>query len=296
MSEQFKFDRNRRRVKECPCGKGNADGKFVPYAGYEQYGYCHSCAKTFKPDDIDSNIEPQIRTQDFKRAHSIIPEFYVSESVITERKNFYTEFLSNKYGSQWTEEMINRYRIGSDAKWTGGTVFWQIDHINKARSGKIMLYDPITGKRVKQPSNCISWIHFELVKKSVLTHVLTDFKYRPCLFGQHLVSGLEYRNHTVGIVESESTAIEMNYIQPDILWLATGGSAASQFDQHDTRKALTGRKVVLFPDGGFYDKWAQKAKEMAQKGLNVHVSETLEIYYRQDPTKYHNADLRDIYI
>ena len=44
------FDSKKRfRVKICPCGKSNKDGKFVPYVGYENKGFCHSCGKTFIP-------------------------------------------------------------------------------------------------------------------------------------------------------------------------------------------------------------------------------------------------------
>ena len=37
---ELKFDKKRFRVKLCPCGKDNKDGKFVPYVGFENKGYC----------------------------------------------------------------------------------------------------------------------------------------------------------------------------------------------------------------------------------------------------------------
>ena len=40
--------KNRFRVKQCPCGKNNADGKFVPYIGYEKEAYCHSCNQSIR--------------------------------------------------------------------------------------------------------------------------------------------------------------------------------------------------------------------------------------------------------
>jgi len=46
---QLQLDKKRFRVKHCPCGKSNKDGKFVPYIGFETHGYCHSCGKTFMP-------------------------------------------------------------------------------------------------------------------------------------------------------------------------------------------------------------------------------------------------------
>ncbi len=46
---ELRLDRDRKRVKYCPCGDSNNSGKFVPYRGLENYGYCHSCNKTFMP-------------------------------------------------------------------------------------------------------------------------------------------------------------------------------------------------------------------------------------------------------
>ncbi|MBT4969895.1 MAG: hypothetical protein HOM80_12890, partial [Bacteroidetes bacterium] len=51
---KLELDKKRFRVKNCPCGKSNKDGKFVPYIGYEDKGYCHSCGETFLPDLLQS--------------------------------------------------------------------------------------------------------------------------------------------------------------------------------------------------------------------------------------------------
>ena len=54
MNEQsYILDKKRFRVKHCPCGKDNKDGKFVPYVGYENKGYCHSCGEIFLPKLLD---------------------------------------------------------------------------------------------------------------------------------------------------------------------------------------------------------------------------------------------------
>ena len=47
---KLELDKKRFRVKHCPCGKDNKDGKFVPYVGHENKGYCHSCGETFLPE------------------------------------------------------------------------------------------------------------------------------------------------------------------------------------------------------------------------------------------------------
>ena len=43
----LELDKNRFRVKHCPCDKSNKDGKFVPFEEYENRGYCHSCGVWF---------------------------------------------------------------------------------------------------------------------------------------------------------------------------------------------------------------------------------------------------------
>ena len=44
-----------------------------------------------------------------------------------------------------------------------------------------MLYDPTTGKRVKEPFNHISWVH-KVIKQP-------EFELKQCLFGEHLLLG-----------------------------------------------------------------------------------------------------------
>ena len=62
----------------------------------------------------------------------------------------------------------------------GSTVsHWQTDESGKVRTGKIMLYNPTTGRRVKEPQARVSWARAELR--------LPDFNLRQCLFGQHLL-------------------------------------------------------------------------------------------------------------
>src|SRR4051812_24586009 len=48
---EFLFDNRRTRVKMCPCGRSNRDGKFAPFKGYDDKGFCHSCGEIFFPDE-----------------------------------------------------------------------------------------------------------------------------------------------------------------------------------------------------------------------------------------------------
>jgi hypothetical protein len=48
-------------------------------------------------------------------------------------------------GASRTQELIAQFYIGTSKHWPGATIFWQIDHQGRIRTGKIMLYDPRGG-------------------------------------------------------------------------------------------------------------------------------------------------------
>jgi hypothetical protein len=97
---------------------------------------------------------------------------------------------------------VKKYHIGTTNYWFGSTIFWQIDNFNKIRGRKIMQYNSISGKRVKQPFNHVSWIHKQLK--------LTNFVLKQCLFGLHLINIIS-KSDTICIVESKKTAIIMSF-------------------------------------------------------------------------------------
>ena len=74
-------------------------------------------------------------------------------------------------------------------------MYWQVDKDNNVRSGKIMLYNPETGHRVKDEryGARVNWVHSELK--------LQNFHLQQCLFGEHLLP--LYTDRTVMLVESE---------------------------------------------------------------------------------------------
>lgn len=164
---------------------------------------------------------------------------------------FSPEIVLRLRGASATTETArySPYFIGTSGRWNGATVFWQIDRRGHIRTGKIMLYDAITGNRVKKPYNRIDWIH--------KTPPQPDFNLRQCMFGEHL---LKDNDKTVAIVESEKTAIIASVYLPEFTWLATGG--LSHLNPEKCR-ALKDRNVVLFPDLGGYDKWKAKAAELS---------------------------------
>ena len=159
---KLQLDKKRFRVQYCPCGKSNKDGKFVPYVGYENEGYCHSCGETFLPELQNHEYEAH-QHHPKKPITKPIPITYIPIKVFRSSLKHYelnnlSCYLINLFGVEITKGLIQKYFIGTSNHWKGATVFWQIDRQRRIRSGKIMLYSPDTGKRFKEP-NHITWAH-----------------------------------------------------------------------------------------------------------------------------------------
>lgn len=175
--------------------------------------------------------------------------------------NHFVKFLIDLFGDKVTSQLVSRYFIATSKHWNGATVFWQIDTQGKVRTGKIMLYNPTTGKRVKVPFNHISWVHTALKQ--------TEFELRQCLFGEHLLID---KTKPVAIVESEKTAVIASGYFPEFIWLAVGSLTNLNAEKCSI---LKGRTVTLFPDLNGWEKWSSKAKEFSDLAIFT-VSDLLE--------------------
>jgi hypothetical protein len=142
-------------------------------------------------------------------------------------------------------ELAGKYHIGNSTYWKGATVFWQVDILGRVRAGKIMLYDPDTGKRVKSPFEHINWAH--------KIFNLEGFELKQCFFGEHLLRDCE---KPVAVVESEKTAIIASTYFPDFTWIASGSLNNLNAE---ICSVLKGRRVTLFPDLNCFEKWSKKA-------------------------------------
>ncbi|HXL01353.1 MAG TPA: DUF6371 domain-containing protein, partial [Dysgonamonadaceae bacterium] len=147
----------------------------------------------------------------------LIPIEYVDRSMST--GSDFVQFLKNRFAtingsSQSIDEVCNSYRLGATRN--GDVIFWQIDIHGNVRTGKIMRYDPATGKRV-HAGGAINWVHNLLKKDGTLP---ADFNLVQSFFGEHLLSA--YPKKTIAIVESEKTAIIASLFMPEYVWLAAG--------------------------------------------------------------------------
>lgn len=264
----------------CPaCGKR----RFVKYVDQvdqqkeylpEQYGKCDravNCAYHLSPyaDGFGTKDQKPVEYKPIP-IQPEKPTSYISNDIFNRSLSFYHEnnfvqFLESVFGATSTTELISRYLIGTSKHWPGSTVFWQIDNSGKIRSGKIMLYNASTGKRVKDPESLITWAHKSLK--------LAEFNLKQCFFGEHLLKINKLK--PVAVVESEKTAIIASHYMPDFIWLGVGS-----LTNLNTRicQILEGRTVVLFPDLKCFERWSEKAKDLEKQlpGTRFIISDYLE--------------------
>ena len=181
---------------------------------------------------------------------SFLPSDWVEQSMRRYDINPLYRYFTKVMGKENVDKLFSLYRVGTSRRWGGATVFWQIDRNSNVRAGKIMGYDAVTGHRIKEPFNQVSWVHS--VRK------VPYFRMKQCLFGEHLLSDTSAAMSAkpVAIVESEKTALVAAHFIPDFIWLATGGIHGCF--NGEAVQALDGREVILFPDLKATEEWRQR--------------------------------------
>ena len=194
-----------------------------------------------------------------------IPFSYVEKSA-SYRSNF-VRFLCEILTDKQIHSIGENYGLGATK--SKEVIFWQIDISGNVRTGKIMQYNPETGKRLKHESGAIDWVHNKLKKNGKLHE---DFNLQQCFFGEHLLK--IYPDKQVAIVESEKSAILASCIFPDLIWLAAGNLNGLSIEK---AKVLKGREVILFPDLGAFERWSKKSTDIeSQCYCKVTISTLLE--------------------
>ncbi len=274
MNKQYKYSLAKKGKWICPeCGHKT----FVCYVDEngnvldESVGKCDradKCAHHYPPREYfqDNNLPmPRMTTTVQSSLPAYVPPSYMEPDLLkmsvlgTEtHTNHLVSFLGSKFDAETVKQMKHEYYIGTSKHWPGATVFWQIDQFGHIHAGKIMLYNPATGKRVKDPFPHVTWAHTALE--------LPNFNLKQCLFGEHLLR--THPDKSVAIVESEKTAIILGGVLGDCIAVACGGCSNLTPAMCGP---LKGRDVILFPDNGKYHEWAQKGLSLANlfKGLRV---------------------------
>lgn len=213
-----------------------------------------------------------------KREKSTIQKIEVTKHGQNFKNNYLIQYLKNHFHEDEIKATILNYLIGTSNHWRGATVFWQIDHKEAVVTGKIMLFDINTGKRVKKPYNHISWMHKALK--------IPNYELQQCLFGLHLIN--EFPEKTIALVESEKTAIIMSLFLPNYLWIATGSKGNFKKELLEPIKNF---KIIAYPDKSEYKDWNKIAVQLNQEGYHIRCSDFVE---KKDVEE--GTDLADIYI
>ena len=282
--KQFKYSLEKTSVKFlCPgCGKKT----FVHYIDVEKnerlqesFGRCdreQNCGYHKKPEQEFSTFQTK-SIPEKKKTSYISKELFCSlvNPKIAVNDNF-TNFLLSKYSEEKVLAASKKYLL-SNLK--GQTIFWQIDLLENVRTGKIMEYNPETGKRVKDSEGVakIGFIH--------KYYKLEDFVLNQCLFGLDLSNEAKEK---IAIVESEKTAIIMSIEVPEFTWMSCGSISGLKLEY---LSIIKDRSIIAFPDKGCFNDWKQKSEVLNNFGFDIIVSDVLE------NTEYDDGiDIADLYV
>ncbi len=286
----------------CPaCGVKREFSRYIHF-GTRQHladhvGRCnreHNCGYHYTPKQyfLDNpgmmkyNCIPVANIQlELPKPTSYIPNELFKKSLSGYAKNNFVTYLHSLFNETIVNDLITKYNIGTSKFWDGAVVFWQVDYNYNVRTGKIMLYDPQSGHRVKKPYSFISWTH------SVLK--MPSYNLQQCFFGEHLLH--LFPELPIAIVESEKTAIIASVYFPQLLWIATGGKHGCIWTTPKVWKVLANRKVILWPDINAFNDWESRAQQLKQHGLNISISDLLESECN-DEERIAGLDLADFLI
>lgn len=210
-----------------------------------------------------------------------IPYRYVKQSA--SYNSHFVRFLCDYFPKDKIQNVVEDYALGATKK--KGVIFWQIDINGKIRTGKIMQYNPRTGKRIKNRSGAINWVHNKLKYNNP---DYANFNLCQCYFGEHLLR--LYPDKPVAIVEAEKTAIITSMIIPQYNWLATGNLNGLNMEKS---RVLENRDIVLYPDAGCYEKWRKKMQQIKNEIFcHITISNLIEIHatLKQKEAGYDLAD------
>jgi len=332
----------------CPdCGR---TGKFSPYIDTvtmrpvddRQCGRCNrlsNCGYHLPPREMPA---PLLSPQGGKTAMSAAPslcgraggeasEFYEKMRRACEQSQPWGSHLVTWLRTQFPRDAVaaalKRYRVGGTPD--GATLWWQIDTQGRVHTGKAMLYNPLTGHRVKEQgpplipprgedrgastppprgrvgggSFPVNWAH-----RMRLYGEPSDLVVPQCLFGEHLAPLLspqggktamaeysplgEIEGAGAAIVESEKTALIMSLVCPDKVWLATGGKANFK---ESMLWPLLGHEVAVYPDADALHDWYARAVEMNRTlGTRLHIPTWYYNLMDHDEARREGLDLADV--
>lgn len=280
MIQQYQYSLAKRGKWICPeCGRKtfvcyvDADGHVLG----ESVGKCdrsNNCAYHYTPrqyfedNQVVGIAKPRRPSRPMFQA-TPRPTYIDSEvfkrscrATVNHRNNL-VDYLLTVFDVEIVNRMVRDYYIGTSRHWEGSTVFYQVDQFGKVHRGKIMQYNAINGKRVKEPFPHVTSVH------KVMN--LGENQPPQCLFGQHLLH--QYPDMAVAVFESEKTAIIASGLFGDCIAVACGGCGNLT---NAMCEPLKGRDVILFPDNGKFQEWSEKGSKMRHLFGRLFIADIME--------------------
>ena len=223
-------------------------------------------------DDVDcaQPIATVVNHQQRRVTPVAVQREYVDRSLDRNLRSDFVSFLKLMVADvDKIVDIVNAYQLGvtKDAH----IIYWYIDKEGIARMGKVMAYKP-DGHRDKFYTPLS--IPKELSKRGELS---ADYAIKQTLFGEHLLNLSTSDGKTIGIVESEKSAVICSLCIPNLLWMATGSKGNLQ---EERLSAIKERLAILFPDtdtdGKTYSEWQIRASELNAKGWHLQACDYLE--------------------
>lgn len=232
--------------REVKCGYHLKPGEYVQLSG----------KNPFHKWPVSNDRKAKGITRPFEKP-VFVPDEAFRGSLQHYERNMFFRYMVQLFGIDRAMELCTWYCVGTSKHWQGACVFWYVDHIGRVTRGKIMLYDQ-TGHRVK---GCTNSVH-SLTKLSGLPELH--------LYGLHLLR-LD-KTLPVAIVESEKSAILAAGYFEGFIWMASGSLSTLTAER---LQPLKNREIILFPDGGAFENWQEKAESLSRT-FNIRCSDVLE--------------------
>lgn len=181
----------------------------------------------------------------------------------------------------YVDKILTLYGVGTSS--TGAAIFWQIDKDGRVRTGKVMQYDPDSGKRLHS-SGSTGWVHTGKCNGH------SPFNLQQAFFGSHLLRVRDNLKapYTIWLMESEKAALIVSLFL-DAYWpfnqiavMATGGCGGlnpteqEMLNPDSKLQVLKGNNVVLFADQGKFDEWSRKGTMLRGFCNSVLISTVME--------------------
>lgn len=189
---------------------------------------------------------------------NLMPLDLVQKSIRTDRPCNFLTILRSLFPEETVQQLAAMYRLGVTKN--EEVIFYQFDAQGRCHAGKVVQYNPLTRKRVKNTGLDVDWLHARMKKAGILPE---SWVLDQCVFGEHLLD--KSSGKLVILVEAEKTAIIGAGYLPQYTWVATGGKT----QLGDKLNVLQGYKVMALPDADGYTYWKKYFDDRPYLGIKV---------------------------